>query len=66
MLSLINKLYTKFFGGYQHLHLPPGETELDYVPLEEYKIKKKTTDFKIQKTEIKSYTRRYEVSKDRN
>lgn len=31
MLSIFKKLYTKFFGN--EPPIPPGETELDYIPL---------------------------------
>ena len=46
MLSIFKKIYTKFFGN--ETPIPPGETELDYIPLDE----KKTTRNQVKVTKI--------------
>ena len=62
MLALFSKFYAKLFGMKQP-PIPPGETELDYLP-KDYIIKKKQLDDLdiYQKTFTKK--NKYEVHKN--
>ena len=56
MLTYIKNIFTKYFGNENPI--PPGETELDYIPLTEIKEKKKTKKedkYKLKKLEHEIY-----------
>ena len=60
MLPLFKKLYSKFFGD--ETPIPPGETELDYVPLKPTKtIKTKAKIVKVEKYQPKIVTLEEEI-----
>jgi hypothetical protein len=60
MLSIFKKLYAKFFGNEKPI--PPGETELDYIPLDKKKISHKPVKItKIEKYKSKTPSLEQEI-----